>query len=313
MRSETLRAVQASFARAAASYDAAAVLQREIAQRLSERLDGMRLNPQRILDVGSGTGFARPLLAARFPLATRLAFDLAPAMLQYEREHARARFGAFAQAWKKLQAHWRGARTHYVCADMHALPCATASVDLIWSNVALQWSDAPQAVFEDCRRILRPEGLLLFSTFGPDTLQELGRAFAAVDGEPHVNRFVDMHDLGDALLAAGFTGPVMEMERIVLTYADLKSVLRDLQDIGAHTVLERQRVGLMGRARWQALQAAYARFKRVDGRLPATFEVIYGHAWAGTPQIPKHPQGALGQAGQGEAVLHWHANDRLQR
>lgn len=285
MQAETLRSIRARFDRAAARYDAAAVLQREVALRLDERLELMRLQPTRILDLGSGTGVAADLLRRRFGRAARIALDLAPAMLRRERaQHTRMQ-------------RWLGPRRDFICGDMHALPLANASVDMVWSSLALQWADDPLTVFRECQRVLRPEGLLLFSSFGPDTLLELRRAFGQIDAQPHTNRFVDMHDLGDALMATGFAAPVMEMERIVLTYTDLKAVLRDLKSIGANTVIDRTHTGLMGRARWQALQAAYAAFAQPDGRLPATFEVIYGHAWAGKPQRPKHPQG--------EAVIRW--------
>lgn len=285
MDSVQLAAVRRSFDHAASGYDAAAVLQREVADRLDERLGLMRLVPQRILDLGSGTGFAAPSLSRRFPRAERVALDLAPAMLGQERRG------------RGFRQRWLGPANHFVCADMHHLPLADASVDLVWSNLALQWADDPLTVFQECRRVLRPEGLFLFSSFGPDTLHELRSTFAQVDAHPHVNRFVDMHELGDGLLATGFASPVMEMERITLTYADLKAVLRDLKAMGAHTVLERDQFGLMGRSRWQALVAAYAHFVQADGRLPATFEIVYGHAWAGTLQRPKHPQG--------ETVIRW--------
>jgi len=285
MDSAQLNAVRRSFDRAASGYDAAAVLQREVADRLDERLGLMRITPQRILDLGSGTGFAAASLARRFPRAERVAFDLASAMLDQER------------GGRGLRQRWLGPATHFVCGDMHALPLAEASVDMVWSNLALQWADDPLTVFRECRRVLRPDGLFLFASFGPDTLRELRSTFAQVDAHAHVNRFVDMHDLGDGLLATGFASPVMEMERLTLTYTDLKAVLRDLKAMGAHTVLERDQFGLMGRARWQALVAAYARFVQADGRLPATFEIVYGHAWAGTPQRPKHPLG--------ESVIRW--------
>lgn len=285
MDSAQLNAVRRSFDRAASGYDAAAVLQREVADRLDERLGLMRITPQRILDLGSGTGFAAASLARRFPRAERVAFDLASAMLDQER------------GGRGLRQRWLGPATHFVCGDMHALPLAEASVDMIWSNLALQWADDPLTVFRECRRVLRPDGLFLFASFGPDTLRELRSTFAQVDAHSHVNRFVDMHDLGDGLMATGFSSPVMEMERLTLTYTDLKAVLRDLKAMGAHTVLERDQFGLMGRARWQALVASYARFVQADGRLPATFEIVYGHAWAGTPQRPKHPQG--------ESVIRW--------
>lgn len=285
MDSAQLAAVRRSFDHAARGYDAAAVLQREVAARLDDRLDLMRIRPQRVLDLGSGTGFASPSLSRRFPRAERIALDLAPAMLDQER------------GGRGLRQRWLGQATHFVCGDMHALPLAETSVDLVWSNLALQWADDPLRVFRECRRVLRPEGLLLFTSFGPDTLRELRSTFAQVDAHPHVNRFVDMHDLGDGLLATGFSSPVMEMERITMTYTDLRAMLRDLKAMGAHTVLERDQFGLMGRARWQALVVAYARFAQADGRLPATFEIVYGHAWAGTPQPPKHPQG--------ETVIRW--------
>jgi malonyl-CoA O-methyltransferase len=281
-----LRAVQRSFDQAAAGYDAAAVLQREVAARLDEHLDLMRIVPRRILDLGSGTGFAAPSLARRFARAERIALDLAPAMLRQER------------AARGLRDRWLGPATRFVCADMHALPIAAASVDLIWSNLALQWADEPLTVFKECRRVLRPEGLFLFASFGPDTLHELRETFARVDKHAHVNRFVDMHALGDVLLATGFASPVMVAERIVLTYADLKAMLQDLKAMGAHTVLARDQFGLMGRARWQALQAAYAQFTQTDNRLPATFEIVYGHAWAGAVQVPK--------SAANEVVIQWH-------
>jgi malonyl-CoA O-methyltransferase len=285
MHAETLRTIRTRFNRAATSYDAAAVLQREVAARLDERLDLMRIHPQRILDLGSGTGDAAALLRRRFGRAARIALDLAPAMLH--QEHTQ----------RSLTQRWLGPRRDFICGDMHTLTLRDACVDMVWSSLALQWASDPLTVFGECRRVLRPEGLLLFSSFGPDTLLELRHAFARIDTAPHTNRFVDMHDLGDALLATGFAAPVMETERIVLTYADLKAVLQDLKSIGANTVVEGRHTGLMGRARWQALQAAYATFAHADGRLPATFEVVYGHAWAGTPQIPKHPQG--------ESVIRW--------
>jgi malonyl-CoA O-methyltransferase len=151
---------------------------------------------------------------------------------------------------------------------------------MVWSNVTLQWLASLEAAFRDVHRVLRPGGLFVFSTFGPDTLKELRAAFAEVDGHGHVNRFADMHDIGDQLVYAGFANPVMEMERITLTYKDLKDLLRELKAIGANTVLDGRPNGMMGRRGWQRLQAAYEAFRH-DGRLPATYEVIYGHAWTG--------------------------------
>jgi malonyl-CoA O-methyltransferase len=266
------RTVRQAFERAAPTYDANALLQQEVARRLDERLDAIRLAPARVLDAGCGTGHALPLLRRRYPQAELVGLDIAQAMLA----QARARQPA-PGLWGRL----RGRRPlPLLCADLEALPLADDSLDMVWSNLALQWLDDPETVFRGLRRALRPDGLLIFSTFGPDTLKELRAAFAGLDGHGHVNRFIDMHDLGDALVHAGYANPVLEMEYLTLTYADLAGCLRDLKGIGAHTVLDSPRQGLMGKAEWRRLADNYEAFRR-DGRLPATFEVVYGHAWVG--------------------------------
>jgi malonyl-CoA O-methyltransferase len=150
---------------------------------------------------------------------------------------------------------------------------------MAWSSLALQWVGDLQASFKEIRRVLKPGGLFIFASFGPDTLQELRAASSGVDGHHHVNRFIDMHDVGDALVHAGFSNPVMEMEQITLTYDDLPALLRDLKAIGAHTVLEGRREGLMGKSAWQQLRRNYDKYRQ-DDRLPATYEVVYGHAWS---------------------------------
>lgn len=272
------QAIRASFERAAPDYDAAAVLQKEVARRLDERLEMMKLPPATVLDAGCGTGFGIPLLRARFPAARMLAVDLAHGMLR----ETLARHG-HPEGWRGLLSRLapHASRLAPVCADLERLPLKADSVDLLWSNLTLQWMGDLEATFKGLHRVVRPEGLLMFSTFGPDTLKELRAAFADLDdGHGHVNRFTDMHDIGDLLVHAGFTSPVMEMECLTLTYADLPAVLRDLKAIGAHTVLDRRRAGLMGKSAWRRLAENYERF-RSEGRLPATFEVIYGHAWAG--------------------------------
>lgn len=272
MNSALKRAIRAAFEKAAATYDDSAFLQREVARRLDERLDVMRLTPARILDAGCGTGFGFPLLNARYPKAGLVGLDLAHAML--------------AQARKRLPRPgligrlFAGDAAPLACGDLASLPFAPDSFDLAWSSLALQWVDEPESTFAELRRVLRPGGVLLFATLGPDTLKELRAAFAGLDDHGHVNRFVDMHDLGDALIHAGFANPVMEMEHITLTYDDLRPLLRDLKGIGAHTVTEGRREGLMSRAEWRRLNENYERFRR-DGRLPATYEVVYGHAWVG--------------------------------
>lgn len=256
-----------SFDRAAPHYDTSAVLQHEIGQRLFERLELIKLQPEVVVDIGAGTGRQTRLLARRFPRARTIALDLAPAMLRQARSQL--------SWWQR----WQG-RQRFICADAEHLPFADHSVDLLFSNVTLQWCETPEQVFAEFQRVLRPGGLLLFSTFGPDTLQELRHSWQAVDPHTHVNLFIDMHDLGDALLRSGLADPVMDMEMMTLTYPDLRSLMSELKMIGAHNVTAGRPRGLTGRQRLEDLTRAYESFRNPqDKRLPASYEVIYGHAW----------------------------------
>ncbi len=271
------RAIRRSFERAAPTYDAAAFLQQEVARRLDEHLEGIKVDPALILDAGCGTGFAFDLLKNRYPKAGVIGLDLAYAMLQ----EAAARHG-MPEGWRGWVARLApsSSRLTTLCADLERLPLKRDSIDLAWSSLALQWVDDLEATFRGIHRVLKPGGLFLFASFGPDTLKELRAASTGVDGHHHVNSFVDMHDVGDALVHAGFSNPVMEMEHITLTYAELSGLLRELKAIGAHTVKQGSRSGLMGKSAWQRLAENYERYRK-DGRLPATYEVVYGHAWAG--------------------------------
>ncbi len=266
------REVRRAFSRAATTYDAAAVLQREVCIRMLEKLDIIKLQPGRLLDVGSGTGWGTRQLGERYPKAEIAALDIAIGMLQVAR--------GTAGWWQKLFA---GRRENFVCADVEALPVASGSVDMVWSNLAVQWCNDLPATFVELHRIIRTGGLLMFSTFGPDTLKELRVAFDGVDGYNHVNRFADMHDIGDMLVAAGFADPVMEMEKLTLTYDDVRAVMQDLKSIGAHNATAGRATGMMGKAAWQRIVANYEKLRR-DGKLPATFEIIYGHAWKVPPK-----------------------------
>ena len=270
------QSVRRAFERAAATYDRSAFLQQEVARRLAEHLEEIKIRPSLILDAGCGTGFGVPLLRARYPEAGILAADLAHGMADQARRHHGRPSG-----WRKLLAPLTTSRSALtpLCADLEQLPLRRDSLDMVWSSLTLQWVDLPRA-FAEVNRVLKPGGLFLFATLGPDTLQELRASSAGLDRHAHVNRFTDMHDVGDALMQAGFANPVMEMERITLTYADLRGVLGDIKGIGGQTVLEGRRGGLMGKAAWAALTRNYEAFRR-DGSLPATYEVVYGHAWAG--------------------------------
>lgn len=264
------RLMRRAFERAAHSYDAAALLQREISQRLLERLDLVKLTPALILDAGSGTGAGSRALARRYPESRVIGLDIAHTMLQVA--HAREPW------WRRNLPFLAGNLPGYVAGDLERLPLPTSSVNLLCSNLALQWCDDLAAAFAEFRRVLAPGGLLMFTTFGPDTLRELRQAFAGLDGYTHVNRFLDMHDIGDELAYAGFTTPVVDMEFLTLTYPDLISLLRELKALGAHNVTSGRGHGLMGKHRWRAMVANYEKLRQ-DGRLPATYEVIYGHAW----------------------------------
>jgi len=252
------RAARRRFERAAATYSESSRLEAEVAARMLERLDYIRLEPRRILDAGSGP--PRGELRKRYPKATAIALDFSRAMLP------RPRF------WRWLAAGTQLA----VCADVERLPLADAAVDLVWSNMALHWLSDPLPAFREFRRVLRPDGLLMFSTLGPDSLKEL----RAAAGEGRVHRFIDMHDLGDMLLAAGLAAPVMDMELIAFEYPDADTLLGDLRGSGQTSARADRPRGLAGRAFAE-------RLRRALGEQPkATYEIVYGHAWQAPPPQP---------------------------
>jgi len=266
------RALRQAFERAAATYDTAAVLQNEVCTRMLARLVYIKHAPASILDAGSGTGNAHAGLARRYSGVRLVALDIALAMLQRGRRRM--------TPWKRVLR--KGALP--VCGDMERLPFRAGAFDMLWSNLALQWVNDLRAALTEMRRVLTPGGLLMFSTFGPDTLRELREAYRNTDRHTHVNRFMDMHDIGDLLVHAGFGDPVMDMERFTLTYDDVRQLMRELKAIGAHNVTLGRRGGLAGRAQLAAVTRNYDALRR-DGRLPATFEVVYGHAWKPLPRV----------------------------
>jgi len=263
-----------AYSRAAASYADAAVLAREVEARMLERLQYIRLEPGRILDAGCGLGHGARFLAERYPDARVLGLDFAFPMLQ----HAALR----RDTW--LRRVFKRASVDWLCADFASVPLPAASVDLVWSNLALHCAGDPQPALKELLRVLNVGGLLMFSCYGPDTLKELRGAFAVHDASPHVHGFIDMHDLGDMLSTCGFSSPVMDMELITLTYTDVAALYADLHATGQHNVLAERRRGLTGRGLFEAVRIAYEKL-RCDGRLPASFEIVYGHAWKPEPRL----------------------------
>ena len=266
--------MRSDFGRAAASYDEAAVLAKEVGLRMTAKLDFIKLAPARAADIGCATGDGIRLLQARYPQVLPLAVDYAPAML--------------AEVSRRVPWLDRLRRRAPRClaADVRALPLAGGSLGLAWSNLMLHWLDDPLPALRELHRVLETGGLLLFSVLGPDTLQELRGA-----GATTLRRFHDMHDLGDMLLAAGFADPVMEMEKITLAYASPRGLLRDQRRLGVRDGL----FGPMGFREGRRLFRAWES-QRCDGRLPATFEIVYGHAWKAEPKA----------SADGRAIIRFH-------
>jgi len=254
--------VRRSFDRAAAGYEQVAVLQREVGKRLVERLDLISMIPHRILDLGAGCGGATNALMERYPDGRLVALDLSESMLRQAGRNA-----------------LRQKRPAYICGDMENIPCVSSKFDLIFSNLTLQWCNDVGRALGEFARLLRPGGMVLFTTFGPDTLKELRASWSKVDSHTHVNGFFDMHDIGDALMQCGLAEPVMDTETFTLTYPSLNKLMGDLKAMGAHNVTAGRPRGLTGKGKLRSLGQAYEKF-RLNGSLPATFEVIYGHAWA---------------------------------
>ncbi len=258
------RAVLQAFDRASGSYDAAAALQERVRNELIDRLAELKQTPKTILDLGAGTGHASRSLKRIHPGAMVVAVDIAPGML------ARA----------KAQSRWLR-RFERVRADAYSLPFRDASFDLVYSSLMLQWCDDLDAAFGEIARVLKPGGLLLFSTFGPGTLAELREAWAASgDAGNHVNHFFDPHAIGAALMHAGLAEPVLDVDRIVMRYPDARALMRELKAIGAHNVTAGRPRGLTGRKRLAAMTQAYETLRDKEG-LPATYEVIHAISWGG--------------------------------
>lgn len=265
--------VRRSFARVAARYGEGDFFAREIDRRMQERLDYVRIAPARVVDLGCSRGASLPALGRRYPEALALGIDLVPEML--------APIDSPRPGWRRWLDFGRPEGPLLAAADAYRLPLRGESQGLVWSNLLLHWLDDPLPVLAEAHRVLEVGGLLMFSTLGPDSFKELRAAFA--DGYAHTQRTIDMHDLGDMLVACGFADPVMDMEVLTLTYDSFDALLAELRAAGSSCAMKARRHGLTGRAAWASARAAYEAQRR-DGKLPATFEVVYGHAWKAQPK-----------------------------
>ena len=257
------RRAAAAFDKAARTYDDHDLVQREVAARLIDRLQYTTVVPRVIADLGSGTGRWARTLAKRYPRALIVQCDFACNMLHSARGRGRN--------WFSPQ--------RYLCTDIERLALGDDTLDLAFSSMALQWCADIRASFAELKRTLKPGGLLMFTTLGPDTLLELRHAWAQVSSDQHVNQFLDMHDIGDMLMHCGFGDPVMECERITVNYDSAVTLMKDLKAVGASNASFQRRRTMIGKKALTRVIDAYEKFRH-DGKLPATYEVVFGHAWA---------------------------------
>lgn len=255
-------AVRKSFNRCAGQYDESAILQEEVLSRLLQRLDYIKAEPQNIVDLGCGTGAAIKPLQKRYRKARIIGLDMAEEMLT----RSKKKYGMFNRKW-------------LINADMENLPLTDNCVDLMFSSLALQWSNDLQQAFREIKRTGQQGGLLMFTTFGVNTLHELRQSWAQIDNSPRVHQFMDMHDIGDMLLSAGLSQPVMDMEEISMQYSTFPQLLADLKSIGATNAERGRQRGLMTATKLKRLQRVYEKIAFADGKYTATYEIVYGHAW----------------------------------
>lgn len=266
------RQVARSFSRAAASYDSVAELQRQVGERLLQRLPDTPAAV--VLDLGCGTGFFTSALQQHYPQSTLVGLDLAEGMVAYAASHQQ--------------------NDHWLCGDAEALPLADNSVDVVFSSLAIQWCENNQALFAEIYRVLKPSGYFVFATLGPDTLHELRTAWRAVDDYVHVNRFDEQSQLSSAATEAGFMldagGSAWSEQMITLEYDKLKTLTRELKSLGAHNVNSGRPAGLTGRRRLQQLMTAYEQQRNDNARLPASYQAWYA-VMQKPQQVPKQAAG----------------------
>ncbi len=254
--------VAASFDKAAVNYERYAVLQKTVAERLSDRLELVKLNPSCVIDMGSGTGTSSRLLAGKYHKSKIIQFDIARQMLLASRSRSPRFFS----------------RHRFICGDAEALPVVDSCAGLVFSSLTIQWCNDLDRLLSEVNRVLSPGGLIIFATLGPDTLKELRQSWLTADADVHINTFLDMHDIGDAIIRAGMDGVVMDVEMITMTYESCMDLMRELKNLGAHNANLDRNIALTGKGKLNRVIEAYESYRQ-DGKVPASFEIVYGHAW----------------------------------
>lgn len=260
---------QASFNKASSSYEDSAILQKHVLGEMFTRLKLLKINPESILDLGCGLGNAGPNLKETYKPRDLIYLDFAYNMLKKAEQKNTDHF---------IKVFTNKTKQQFICADMEAIPLEKNSIDMIWSSLSLQWCNDLDKVFTQIAETLKHNGLFVFSTFGPSTLHELRTSLASFSQYSHVNQFIDMHDIGDALVRCGLSDPVLDVDRYTLTYKEFKGIMYDLKNIGARNALQGRAKGMTGKGFLYQLEKLYEIY-RSDGKLPASYEVVYGHAW----------------------------------
>jgi len=255
--------IRRRFDRAAISFDGADFVHAATRDGLLSRLAPLLVDAKTVVDLGAATGAANRSLAKRFKGAHIISIDLAHGMLGRARSK---------KSWLS--------KNSFAQADARALPLPNECIDVVFSNMLLPWFDDPGPAFTEIARVLRKGGVFAFATLGPDSLLEIRRAWRQVDDGVHVNRFPDMHDLGDGLVNAGLSDPVLDVDRLSVSYTSCAQLFADLTAVGARNSLEGRATGLTGRERF----AAMTRVLNDTGSIALDLELVYGHCWGAGPR-----------------------------
>ncbi len=259
--------IRRRFERAASTFDESDFVHAATRDGLLRRLEPLLVDAKTVIDLGAGTGAASKALGKRFKGARLISIDIAHGMLLKTRRK---------KSWLS--------KASFAQANAAALPFPNESVDVIFSNMLLPWVDDPAAVFSEVARVLRKGGVFAFATLGPDSLQEIRRAWAKIDDNAHVNKFLDMHDLGDGLVNSGLRDPVLDVDRLSVTYSDSDKLFADLTAVGARNVLQQRVRGLTGRHHYAAMIAALEDAAVGDG-ITLELELVFGHCWGAGPKM----------------------------